>query len=146
MSPEEIERKKAEIRARVAEARKKQDLEIAKREAEAAQAKAKHLNDNQQAGDAGGGNARGSGGGASAKAPQKQTPKTANTSPSNSDGVLRIDEGYADFKVLPKPDEKGNPNFPYNLHNACELFCRTGNVVRAVEVRLQTGSLTLTHL
>ena len=126
MDAEALEKKRAEIRARVAEARKQQDLEIAKKQAfkqaaerKAAAAKAK--NDN-----------------AATKAPTAPAPAesvTAHAEKPNGDGaVLRIDEGYADFKVLPKDDERGNPNFPHNLHNACELFCRTGNVRCAINV------------
>lgn len=105
---EEIRRKKEEIRKRVAIARKQQDLEIARKQAEQAQ-----------------------------KQQSSATEKKEKASPSASssdDGVLRIDEGYAHFKILPHDDERGNPNFPYNLHNACELFCRTGNVQCAVQV------------
>jgi len=109
---EEIERKREEIRARVAIARKKQDLEYAKKEALKAQAEQKK-----------------------AAATQAQAAPKGGAPKPKDDGVLRIDEGYADFKVLPKDDEKGNPNFPYNLHNACELFCRTGNVESAIRVR-----------
>ena len=107
---EEIRRKKEEIRKRVAIARKQQDLEIAKKQAEQAQKQQNSATD------------------------KKEKEKSTPSSSSDDQGVLRIDEGYAHFKILPHDDERGNPNFPYNLHNACELFCRTGNVQCAIQV------------
>jgi hypothetical protein len=58
----------------------------------------------------------------------------------DGDGVLRISESFASIKVLPKVDERGHPNFPRNLHNACELFCATGNVGSAIKVQPQFAS------
>ena len=149
----EVERKKAEIRARVAEARKQQDLEIARKQMEdlqlaqaaaasaaAANPAAVAVNESHKDGATTAAAAAPAGGSSSSSSADPAAAAVAAAAAGGGggdehDGVLRIDAGYAHFKILPQDDERGNPNFPYNLHNACELFCRTGNVGSAVKAR-----------
>mmetsp|Transcript_432 Transcript_432/g.830 ORF Transcript_432/g.830 Transcript_432/m.830 type:complete len:214 (-) Transcript_432:106-747(-) len=42
--------------------------------------------------------------------------------------ILEISPLFANLKVLPKPDERGDRNFPPHLHAACELFGMLGRV------------------
>eukprot|EP00941_MAST-03F_sp_MAST-3F-sp1_P001475 g1475.t1 len=51
------------------------------------------------------------------------------------DQPQRIDARYGSFKVEPKPEERGDRNFPPNLHAACQLFCMTRNVPLALQCK-----------
>lgn len=57
-----------------------------------------------------------------------------------SSKVLEIDRKYAAFKVEPKKDEVGDPNFPPHLHAAFELFCMTRNFALAKRLKQCTDA------
>ena len=45
--------------------------------------------------------------------------------------ALEVRRSFANIKVEPKAGEAAEPNFPRNIHNACELFVRCGLVANA---------------
>jgi hypothetical protein len=48
---------------------------------------------------------------------------------------LKIDSRFTAFRIDRKPDERNDANFPPHLHGACQLFCMTGNLAQAVQVK-----------
>ncbi|KAK3252461.1 hypothetical protein CYMTET_38238 [Cymbomonas tetramitiformis] len=53
-----------------------------------------------------------------------------------SQKVLEIDKKYASFRVLPKPDEVNDKNFPPHLHAAAQLFMMTGMIPQVKQMKL----------
>ena len=45
--------------------------------------------------------------------------------------AVEVQRSFANIKVEPKAGEAAEPNFPRNIHNACELFVRCGLVANA---------------
>ena len=54
---------------------------------------------------------------------------------------LKISPQYANIAVVPKEGEKGDKNFPHNLHNAAELFLRVGIVDNAEKLKVATDKM-----
>jgi hypothetical protein len=54
---------------------------------------------------------------------------------------LKVDLRYALIKVVPKPEEAGDANFPRNLHNAAELLLRAHMVAAAEALRASTAQM-----
>ena len=55
--------------------------------------------------------------------------------------LLTIDTKLSSIAVVPKADEKGDANFPRNLHNAAELFLRVGHVGSARKLNVACTKL-----
>eukprot|EP00232_Nephroselmis_pyriformis_P018644 CAMPEP_0182881028 /NCGR_PEP_ID=MMETSP0034_2-20130328/16928_1 /TAXON_ID=156128 /ORGANISM="Nephroselmis pyriformis, Strain CCMP717" /LENGTH=161 /DNA_ID=CAMNT_0025014041 /DNA_START=11 /DNA_END=492 /DNA_ORIENTATION=- len=57
--------------------------------------------------------------------------------------VLEVSKQFASFHILAKADEREDKNFPPHLHAAFQLFCMTGNLGQAAQVKKDVDALLL---
>ena len=78
---------------------------------------------------------------AAAAEAEKQAGAQQRVGGGGKDGVLKFDKRFASIKIEPKEDERDDPNFPRNLHNAAELLIATKHGAEAAAMHAATTKL-----